>query len=316
LLGSKLTSVVYKYKINVLNASDPFFQDSCYNLEINTIDVDIDKRRELFYMGDELKTITCMDDECIINSVSYDEYIGTCSCKMNFDFERLTSNNNTDSKNSNNNYEESNAFNPVSGVNPLPIFTCSLQTFDSEKISSNAGLYIGGIIILIQIVSFIVFLVYFCKRKKIVQNIASPPPKDTLTLKKKVVYKDDIEKKAQAKDKEYDEYYDAADKEKKVQNRDEEEEEEEETEKNDFSNIFKNTQVFSEESIDMDRKNIFASQRKLNEFDFEKINPDEFQNISGIKKKSIDEQNTSENKSLDISEDEIFTLVQTVKGKL
>ena len=318
LLGSKLTSVVYKYKINVLNASDPFFHDSCYNLEINTIDVDIDKRRELFYMGDELKTITCMDDDCIINSVSYDEYIGTCSCKMNFDFERLTSNNNTGSKDSDYNYEESNAFNPVSGVNPLPIFTCSLQTFDSQKISSNAGLYIGGVIILIQIVAFIVFLVYFCKRKKIVQNIASPPPKDTLTLKKKVIYKDDNEKKAQAKDKEYDEYYDAADKEKKVQKRDEdeEEEEEEETEKNDFSNIFKNTQVLSEESIDMDRKNMFASQRKLNEFDFEKINPDEFQNISGIKKKSIDEENTTENKSLDISEDEIFTLVQTVKGKL
>ena len=316
LLGNKLTSVVYKYKLNVLNASDPFFQDSCYNLEINSIDVDLEKRRELFYMGDDLKTITCLDDDCVLNSVSYDEYVGTCSCKMNFDFERLISNNNTNSRDSNYNYEESSAFNPVSGVNPLPVFTCSQQAFDSKKISSNAGLYIGGIIILIQIVCFIVFLVYFCKRRKIVQNIASPPPKDTLTLKKKVLYKDDTEKKAQGKDKEYDEYYDAADKEKKVQNRDEEEEEEEETEKNDFSNIFKNTQVLSEESIDMDRKNMFASQRKLNEFGFEKINPDEFQNISGIKKKSIDEQNTSTNKSLDISEDEIFTLVQTVKGKL
>ena len=63
-----------------------------------------------------------------------------------------------------------------------------------------------------------------------------------------------------------------------------------------------------------------------NKFGFEEINPDNAENIenlSKITKKTTDEQNgysslssKSSNHSLDLSEDDIFTLIKTMKDKL
>ena len=108
--------------------------------------------------------------------------------------------------------------------------------------------------IVAQIVSFIILIIKYCKRKKIVKNIASPPPKDVLKINKKYKIKDDTEKETQAKDKEYDSYYDNADPEKKVQDRDEFDEDFENDESDVNSKYFKNTHLSEEDSINGSRK--------------------------------------------------------------
>jgi hypothetical protein len=174
------------------------------------------------------------------------------------------------------------------------------------------GLYIGCLVVLVQLVTFIILIVKYCIRKKIVRKIASPPPKDTLTLKKKHVFTDDTEKATQAKDKEFDEYYDNADSEKKVQDRDEIEPEDDSIN----SHIYRNTQILSD---DNSFTNNMISDSK-NRFDFDDMNPDK---LSEIRQKTSDEHNDystidkkSSNHSLDLSEDEIFTLIKNMKDKL
>ena len=326
ILGNKLSKIVSKYNINVLNSSDPFFNEPCKNVEMESIDLSIEQRRSALYLGNNLKTITCLDDDCTLNSILYNESLGLCSCKLNFDFDKLL-NNNT-SNNYDLNEDEENTFNPISGINPLPIFKCYDEAFNSKNISSNVGLYIGCVVIFIQIISFIFLFIKYCIRKKIVKNISSPPPKNILTIKKKSVYRDDTEKETQAKDKDYDSYYDSADTEKKVQNKDEDEIDEE-SEGNNYilnsRNYNKNTEVLSEENSFNEKKHdISLTQRKFN---FEEINPDDavnnFSKLSEIKHKTSYGQNNnstlsknSSSNSLDLSEDEIFTLIKNNKEKL
>ena len=325
-IGSKLSKMVNKYNINVLNSSDPYFNDACKNVDFESIDISMEQRRKILYLGDKLKIITCLDNDCTLNSVLYNESIGNCRCKFNFDFEKLLSNT-TDDTNNNDDLDE-NDFKPISGINPFPVFTCYEEAFNSKTISSNVGLYIGGVVIVAQIISFIILIIKYCKRKKIVKNIASPPPKDVLKINKKYKIKDDTEKETQAKDKEYDSYYDNADPEKKVQDRDEFDEDFENDESDVNSKYFKNTHLSEEDSINGSRKDdIFISNRQLNDFNMEQINPDQagnnFSKLSEIKKdttEELDYSNTSKKsstkESLDLSEDEIFSLIKNNKEKL
>ena len=332
-LGNKLSKIIYENKINVLNSTDSYFHDVCKTLQIESIDMSIQQRRDILYLGNQLTKITCLDNDCNLISTLFNESMGICKCKFKFDFEELISNDTFFEENNNNNIIEGDPFDSISGINPLPIFKCSKESFNSENIFSNVGLYIGIISVIIHIPSFIVLIVKYCIRKKIMKNIAAPPPKprDFLTIKKKILVKDDTEKETQTKDRPYDSFYDNADTEKKVQDRDESEFDEDSDYNNDplNSNVYKNTQILSEEnSFSSDRKNdIILSHRKLNDFNLEKINPDEAENnfskLSEIKKKTMDELNDSSNTSkkssnhsLNISEDEIFCLIKDNKEKL
>ena len=186
-MGNKLSKIVNKYNINVLNSSDPNFHDICRNVEIESIDLSIEERRSILYLGNDLKKITCLDDDCTLNTVFYNESIGYCTCKFNFDFEKLI-NNSTSTNNEYTEYdpnENQEVFEPVSGINPLPVFLCSQEAFSRKNIVSNEGLYIGLIALVIQIIAFIIVLANYCGRKKMIKNIAPPPPKDILTIKKK-----------------------------------------------------------------------------------------------------------------------------------
>ena len=328
ILGSKVYKVANNYNINPLNATDTYYSDTCKNVEIESIDISVEQRREIFYLGSRLKKITCLDDDCTLNSIFYNESTGICQCKLNFDFENLFTNSTDDNSN---NEDLNTIFNPISNNNPFPIFKCSKEAFNSKNISKNPGLYIGCVAIVIQILCFLILSIKYCIRKKLVKNIASPPPKDILTLKKKYLIKDDTEKETVAKDKDYDSFYDSADTEKKVQERDEEEiDEESQNDENLNSKYFKDTQILSEEnSFSTEKKNdLLSSKRKLKDFNFEKINPDEdennFSKLSEIKRKNTEEldytskksSDKSSTESLDLSEDEIFTLVKNSKEKL
>ena len=329
-IGNKMYKLVNKYNISVLDSSEFYFNDICKNLQIDTIDVSIEQRRNIFYLGNRLKKIVCLDDECTLKSVLYNESIGICQCKLNFVFENLLTNTLDENYIDNENLDT--VFSPISKNNPFPIFKCNKETFNSKNISSNAGLYIGCVSLFIQLISFLILTIKYCIRKKMIKNIAAPPPKDILTMNRKRYIKDETEKETQVKDNDYDSYYDAADTEKQVQDKDGDEIDEDLENDNIINSKYsKNNQELSEEnSYTSERKegkdDILKSNRNLNDFDFEKNNPDEgennFSKLSEIKRKNTEELDYSNiskktsNESLNFSEDEIFTLIKNSKEKL
>ena len=245
LLGNILSKKVDEYNLTILDSSDPYFNDVCESMNFENIDIPLERRRNIFYMGDHLSKLACLGDDCEIINISYENKIAECKCKFNFNFDELINVTNENiivtpysplsdgEENSKNEY-----FNSISESNPFPIFTCYKQAFTSGNIKSNKGFIIGIILIIIQLIFFLVLLINLCLRKRILKNldnnmketIASPPIKDLLLLKKKFSSKEDPEKKVQDKDKDDSSlnskiHNDNADQEKKVQDKDEDDDE-------------------------------------------------------------------------------------------
>ena len=250
LLGRILSKVVSKYNINILNSTDIYFNDICQNMNIEKIDLPIERRRELFYYGNYLTKIACLGEDCDIMNISHEDNLAECKCKFNFNFDKLNINSNETRRLKENNYRkledspDENNFKSISESNPFSIFTCHKEAFNSKNIKHNIGLFIGIGFIFIQLIAFLVLFISLCLRKNFIKNLdnnikeisASPPIKDLLLIKKQYSSKEDHEHKVQDKDKnESEEIDDHADKEKKVQDNDEDEEDNEEEE-----NFFEN----------------------------------------------------------------------------
>ena len=339
LLGQIASKIVSEYNINILNSSDPYFNDVCQNLNLAKIDMPLEKRRQLFYYGNYLNKIACLGDDCDIINISYDSNLAECKCKFNFNYNKLNiGNNSTQKLNQGLGSDSDDEFKSIPESNPFPIFACQNEAFSSKNIKSNKNLFIGIGFIFIQLVAFLVLFINFCLKKNFIKNldnnfkeeIASPPIKDLLSLKKKFSYKEDQEQKVQDKDiNDFNEIDNDADKEKKVQDRDEEEEEFEEESENFFENENSNyinseininnsnnnlngTELLSEENsleFNSDKKGksgIFLTQKKYSKFNFElgDINNDRFSNkISDSKnmKNLKTNSNTHYKKSNDIN---------------
>ena len=265
LLGQIASKIVSEYNINILNASEPYFNDICKNMKIAKIDIPMEKRRQLFYYGNYLNKIACLGDDCDIINISYDTNLAECKCKFNFNYDKLNIGNNSTQK-LNQGLEDitDNEFKSISDSNPFPIFACQKEAFSSKNIKSNKSLFIGIGFIFIQLIAFLVLFINFCLRKNFIKNldnnfkeiIASPPIKDLLSLKKKFSYKEDQEQKVQDKDlNDFNEIDDDADKEKKIQDRDEEEEEFEEEENENFFENENSNYIKSEININNSNSN-------------------------------------------------------------
>ena len=314
LLGDLLSKIVSEYNLNILNSSDIYFNDLCQNINIENIDIPLERRRELFYFGYYLNKIACLGDDCDIINISHEQNLAQCKCKFNFNFDKLNIDNN-DTKIFNQistQISEDEGFKIISESNPFPVFTCQKEAFNRKNIKSNKSFYIGIAFIFIQFISFIVLFINFCLRKNFIKNIdnnlkeiiATPPIKDLLLFKKQYSYKADPEQKVQDKDKnDFDEIYDDADKEKKIQDRDGEDEEFEEEENENFfenenSNYINseininNTELLSgENSLEMNserkgKSGIFLTKKKYSKFNFDlgDINNEKYSNNIGDSK--------------------------------
>ena len=271
LIGDSLAKIVNDYSIDILNNSEPYFNDICLNMNIKDIDITLDIRRNLFYYGDYLTKIACLDENCNINDISYEDNLAKCKCKFNFISDKLYLQNNNTKNDINNENSGTNNYNgdinknfkSVSSTNPFPIFTCSKQSFNSKNIKSNIGFYIGIVIIFIQIIFFLILFISLCIKKNyskkiflkneddeniIREGVPNPPLKD-LSLKKKYSSSEDKEKKPQDKDSNDSiSFNENADEEKKVQDKDEDEEYEED---NDFFEDVNMNDINSEININL-----------------------------------------------------------------
>ena len=308
LLGEVLSKKVSEYNLNILNSSEPYFNDICYNMNFENIDIPLEHRRNIFYFGYFLNRIACLGNDCNIIDISYENNLAECKCKFNFNLNKLNieKNNSTEEININGLAENKtfDNFKSISDSNPFPIFTCQKESFNLKNIKSNIGFFIGIILIIIQFISFLVLIINFCLGKNFIKKlenndikeikeiIASPPIKDLILYKKNQKSKEDPEQKIQDKDMDisYD-LNDNADEIKQIQDKDEDEEEYEYDDKENFfenentnylnseiniNTIMNNTQLFTDEnnllefnSEQRGKSGIFLTQKKNSKFNFD-----------------------------------------------
>ena len=140
-LGKVVTTKILENEIDIFNKDSPIFTDICKNFTIQSIDVPLKERREIFFLGKEAKEIICHDIDCNIDSIEMKSFTGICSCKMETDIRKLFSDR---PQNYNNitslQYQE--FIISDESVNSFLIFKCAKETFNSN-IKNNAFLYIS-----------------------------------------------------------------------------------------------------------------------------------------------------------------------------
>ena len=175
-IGSNLTNIMNSFgqnianniivnDINIFNETDSYFSDFCSNFTIENVDIPLKERREMIFLGNQAKEVICHDITCEIENITINQLTGICQCLPNSDLSNL----NQDAQNSEITFDNK-------GNNNFPIFTCFREGFGKAPIKSNAGFFIGLILIIIQILAFVI---YVCTSKYIkkTKNIANPPLK-------------------------------------------------------------------------------------------------------------------------------------------
>jgi hypothetical protein len=166
-LNQKLSRVlldkIIENEYNIFEQDEPVLNDLCTNFNIRKIDIPINERRKLFYLGKNKKEILCNDINCNIKNIFISNTTSYCECKIQTEFNYLFSNGDI-----NNNIIEYNDF--LEGkkkINSFLVFKCGKEAFDVDNIKNNAAFYISLILLIIQAVLFIIYILY---KKKQTQN--------------------------------------------------------------------------------------------------------------------------------------------------
>ena len=178
-IGPSAINNIKEDNFNIFDKNDPIFNDICTNFAIETIDLPIKERRELFYLGSLNNKIICNDINCKVESININKLTGNCNCKIQTDFNNLFLD---QEKNSNNEYEQ--FINSKSSINSFLNFKCAKEAFSNIK--NNVNLYISCGFLATQIALFTIYILWNSKSiskgkkstKKEKKKIKSNPPKD------------------------------------------------------------------------------------------------------------------------------------------
>ncbi len=193
-LGEKLTEIIGEKDIDIFNENSEFFQDFCKNLQIEGIDIPLNKRKYLLYQGNSSYNtndtskgdlFACNVDCTLINN-SPSNFSSECACEVNYDIDNFMDYAD-DKENARNEikYNKSEIDDDYNFLNnskdSFDMFTCSNEAFTAENIKKNPGFYVvmfsftsqivglGALLFKLKISSFAKLLI-----------MANPPP-----LKKK-----------------------------------------------------------------------------------------------------------------------------------
>ena len=124
----------------------------------------------MLYLGNHAKEIICFDSSCEISNISIAEFSGSCQCKIQSELSLILQNKTNKQVTFDN-----------KGINNFPIFVCYSEGFDKITLKTNAGFYIGLILIICQIIAFILYIIFSKtkKRNKIKLKIPANPPVST-----------------------------------------------------------------------------------------------------------------------------------------
>lgn len=156
-LGESITEVIINNKINIFDDEDETFKDICSNFTISGIDIPLDSRKNLFYLGDNKNDIICGNSKCDIIKDNYNSnnLEGECKCKINLNFDNITQIGNN--QKANKKKKMKNLPSSETAKNTFEIFKC----FKNGKfLKANEGFYITLCSIGVQSVCFALYIIF------------------------------------------------------------------------------------------------------------------------------------------------------------
>ncbi len=176
-LNQKLSRVlldkIIENEYNIFEQDEPVLNDLCTNFNIRKIDIPINERRKLFYLGKNKNDILCNYYNCAIKNIFISNTTSFCNCEIKTEFDFLFS-----EEVSNNNQENNDFLEEKKSINSFLVFKCAKESFNSNNIKNNIGLFISIGLLVIQLVLFLIYIL--CKRhknKNPKKKIKSNPPK-------------------------------------------------------------------------------------------------------------------------------------------
>ena len=175
-LGEILQNKIGENNINIFNKDDPIFNDICLNFTLESVDVTLRERIELFFLGNKEKEILCNDKNCSIESLSMENFNAICNCKIQTDFNNLFIEN-SETTNNITKEEYDKFLKSKTSINTFVVFKCAKEAFSSKKIKNNVNLYITCVFIAIQVVLFGFYFGYHKSKKSKNKNPNKKSPK-------------------------------------------------------------------------------------------------------------------------------------------
>ena len=191
-IGQKFSELIQKEKIDIFNENTEFFQTFCQNLQIEGIDIPLNKRKYILYQGNSSYNLgdsskgdlyACNMNCSLINNYP-ENSTSECMCNLNYDsqtfFEDIDdieeNNKKLESENNKKEIDEKYQFSNNT-KDSLEMFTCSKYAFTGENIKKNAGFYAVTISFVSQSVclSFLIFKLKITSFAKLL-ILANPPP--------------------------------------------------------------------------------------------------------------------------------------------
>ena len=189
-IGEKLTEVIGNENIDIFNENSEYFQTFCKILQIEGIDMPLNKRKYLLYQGNLSYNLNdsnkgdlyACNVQCTLIDNNPENYTSECACDLYYDIKNFIKYaNNIEEKHNEVEYNKSEIDDDYYFLNnskdSFEMFTCSNYAFTGENIKKNAGFYVVFFSFTSQ-VGCLIFL--FCKIKinsfaKLLV-IANPPP--------------------------------------------------------------------------------------------------------------------------------------------
>ena len=156
LFGELIKNIISNNKIDIFDSEDPIFNDICTNFTISGIDIPLDSRKDILYVGENKNEIICGNKNCydIYNNIN--EFEVKCECDINFEL----NNNNINNDNINENKKEKRHHNKTSSTeavkNSFEIFKCFKN---GNFLKTNEGFYISVCTIGIQSICFVFYII-------------------------------------------------------------------------------------------------------------------------------------------------------------
>ena len=157
--GKAIKSVIVDNKINIFDDESPIFNDICSNFTVSGIDIPVNSRKDIFYLGENKNEIICGNANCQIikeGTNKKNELEGECKCDINLNLDNINTNDETKDTKKEKSYKTT-----MSGSekfkNSFSIFKC----FKNGKfIKANEGFYITICSLGVQAVCFSLYLIF------------------------------------------------------------------------------------------------------------------------------------------------------------
>ena len=173
-IGRDIAYKIIDNNIDPFNAEDPIFNDICKNYTIKEIDIPINERRLLIFLGYKEKEIICNDINCNIENYYLTNLTSICKCKISINsYDYLLSNGHKET-NKNRYTEYINLKNSKYSTNSFLIFKCGKEAFILNNIKTNPGFYIGIVFLTIQIILYGILIFHYFKKT---DTVKLNPPK-------------------------------------------------------------------------------------------------------------------------------------------